>query len=270
MPKRPARPLTSLRQRVELVAQTTITALLLLAASYSSPALAADALWVWSAGAAQAPMEALVEDYQRQSGYTVHLEFAPVGSLMKRLSEGGHPDVLILSQDVASAAESAGFTQPGTRTALASVGVGIAVRAGAVAPDISSADALRTTLLQAKSITYIDPAKGTSGKHVAAILEQLGITEQVKAKTTLGDAGFVVAPVARGEIELGIQQITEILPVPGVKLVGPLPAPLQKITTYTIAQGRAAQDPALALAFMQFILRPSALAVFQAKGFSVP
>jgi molybdate transport system substrate-binding protein len=227
-------------------------------------------LLVWSAGAAQAPMTELVKNYQDDSGNTVKIQFAPVGSLLKRLSDGGRPDVLILSQDVSSDVERNGWTAPGASTPIASVGVGVAVRVGTIEPDISSADALRTTLLNAKSITYIDPAKGTSGKHFASVLEQLGIAQQMKSKTTLGEAGFVVEPVARGEVELGIQQITEILPVKGVKLLGPLPAPLQKTTTYTIAVASSARDTQTARDFMKFILREPSLSVFKNKGFSVP
>lgn len=245
------------------------TAALLLAATHTLAADAAELL-VWSAGAAQAPMVELVRQYQAQSGNTVAIEFAPVGALMKRLSEGGKPDVLILSQDVGGEAQNAGWTRPGTSTALASVGVGVAVREGAAEPDISSAEALRTTLLKAKSITYINPSKGTSGKHFAAVLEQLGIAREMQAKTTLGEAGFVVEPVARGEVEIGIQQITEILPVKGVKLVGPLPAALQKTTTYTVAIAGSVRDERAAQEFKQFLLREPSLAVFKTKGFSVP
>jgi len=230
----------------------------------------AEELLVWSAGAAQAPMTELVRAYQSGSGITVKIDFAPVGALMKRLSDGGKPDVLILSQDVSDEAERHGWTALHASTPIASVGVGIAIRAGAAEPDISSADALRRTLLSAKSITYINPAKGTSGKHFASVLDQLGITQQMKSKTTLGEAGFVVEPVARGEVELGIQQITEILPVKGVKLLGPLPAPLQKTTTYTIAVASSARDVRAAQDFKQYILQEPSLAVFKEKGFSVP
>ena len=245
-------------------------AMLVLVSATQMRAAQAIELSVWSARAAQAPMTELEKDYQNGSGTTVKIEFAPVGSLLKRLSEGGRPDVLILSQDVSSEVERNGWTAPSASTPIASVGVGVAVRAGAVEPDISSADALRTTLLNAKSITYINPANGTSGKHFASVLEQLGIAQQVKSKTTLGAAGFVVEPVARGEVELGIQQITEILPVQGVKLVGPLPFPLQKTTTYTIAIARSTHDAKAARDFMKFILREPSLAVFKDKGFSVP
>lgn len=227
-------------------------------------------LLVWSAGAAQAPLSELVRGYQNTSANTVKVDYAPVGVLMGRLADGGKPDVLILSQDVSAEVERAGWSAPGSIAAMGSVGVGVAVKEGAAMPDISSPDALRTTLLNAKSITYINPSKGTSGKHFAAVLQQLGIREQMKAKTTLGEAGFVVEPVARGEVEIGIQQITEILPVKGVTLVGPLPAPLQKTTTYTISLGGFARDPAAAKDFMQYILRDSSITVLKAKGFSVP
>jgi molybdate transport system substrate-binding protein len=227
-------------------------------------------LLVWSAGAAQAPLSELVREYQSTTANTAMVVYAPVGVLMERLTDGGKPDVLILSQDVSVEVERAGWCAPGSIAMLGSVGVGVAVKEGAAMPDISSPDALRTTLLNAKSITYINPSKGTSGKHFAAVLQELGISEQMKAKTTLGQAGFVVEPVARGEVEIGIQQITEILPVKGVTLVGPLPAPLQKTTTYTICLGGFSVEPAVAKDFIQFILRDSSILVLKAKGLSVP
>jgi molybdate transport system substrate-binding protein len=140
----------------------------------------------------------------------------------------------------------------------------------AVAPDISTPEALKQTLLAAKSITYIDPAKGTSGKHFAEVLQRLGISEAVKAKTRLADAGYVVEPVARGEIELGIQQITEILPVQGVKLVGPLPEPLQKITVYSAALTPHARDADAVRGFLAYLRGAEARGIFTAKGFSTP
>jgi molybdate transport system substrate-binding protein len=245
---------------------------LILGLALAVPAAQSNAaeLLVWSAGAAQAPMSELVKSYQSTSTNTIKIEYAPVGVLMGRLAEGGKPDVLILSQDVSADIERAKYCVPGSIKPVGSVGIGVAVKEGAPMPDISTPEALRTTLLNAKSITYINPAKGTSGKHFAAVLQQLGIAEQVKDKTLLGEAGFVVEPVAHGHVEIGIQQITEILPVKGAVLVGPLPAALQKITTYTISQGSNARDVEAATDFMQYVLRDSAAAVFKAKGFSAP
>jgi molybdate transport system substrate-binding protein len=235
----------------------------------SLPCAAADLL-VWSAGAAKAPLDELAFQFEKMTHKALQLEYAPVGVLLRRLSEGTAPDVLIVSAEVVAEVEHKGWSVPGSALALGSVGVGVAVKEGAPLPDISSPDALRKTLLAARNITYMDPQKGTSGKHFAAVLEQLGIAQQVKAKTTLGDVGFVVEPVARGEIELGVQQITEILPVKGAKLLGPLPAPLQKITTYSVMVGAQARDPVLAGAMIGYLTGAQAAAVFRQKGFSVP
>jgi len=227
-------------------------------------------LSVWSAGAAQAPLTVLVQEYQKSTGDRVKVEYAPVGVLLKRLASGPAPDVVVLSQDVMATVEKNGWCLPGSATPLGRVGVGIAIQEGAPAPDISTPQALRQTLLRAKSITYMDPTKGTSGKHFALVLEQLGIVEEMKPKTTLGDVGFVVEPVARGEFELGIQQITETLPVKGAKLVGPLPEGLQKITTYTIALGPQPSDGVAARSLRDFVTSPKSQAVFAAHGFAPP
>jgi molybdate transport system substrate-binding protein len=112
------------------------------------------------------------------------------------------------------------------------VGIGVAVHEKAPLPDISTPEAMRRTLLAAKSIVYINPKTGTSGKYVEDMLARLNILEQMKPRTTLVNEGYAVAPVGRGEVELGIHQISEILPVPGVRLVGPLPAEFQRYTVY--------------------------------------
>src|SRR5437773_2227233 len=123
---------------------------------------------------------------------------------------------------------------PGTRTDIARTGMGIAVREGAPKPDISTPEALTQTMRAARSLVYVDPAQGgTSGIHFAGVLERLGIAEAVKAKTRLVPGGYPAELVAKGEVELVAHQISEIVPVKGVALVGPLPKDLQKITTYS-------------------------------------
>jgi len=244
----------------------TLGLLLCTLAASAQPA----ALRIWSAGAAQAPMTELTQAYSTRQATSLQVDYAPVGVLMSRLAAGGQPDVLILSQDVAAAVAQAGWCDADNTQALGSVGVGVAVKEGAHRPDISSPEALRQTLLDAKSITYINPSKGTSGKHFAEVLQRLGIREAVQSKTTFGEAGYVVEPVARGEVELGIQQITEILPVPGVSLLGPLPPALQKNTTYTVCVTRFSPEKIQAKAFMQYLLEDGARRIFVAKGFTVP
>jgi len=231
---------------------------------------AAAEITVYSGGAARSALDVVATEYQKASGCTVTIEYAPVGTLMRRLSDGGKPDVVVLTVDVMPEAEANRWVNPGTAVALGGIGVGVAVRDGALLPDISTPEALKQTLLAAKSITYIDPAKGTSGKHFAQVLERLGIADAMKDKTRLGEAGYVVEPVARGEVELGIQQITEILPVKGVRLVGPLPAPLQKITVYAAAPTRYAREADAVRDFLAYLGGEQARAVFLGKGFSAP
>jgi molybdate transport system substrate-binding protein len=247
-----------------LLRKTLWVALLPAMTSFASHAAE---LVVWSAGAVKPAVEEIFPEFQKQSGIRLQVQYAPVGVWMRRLAEGGQPDVLILSSDVIKEVESKGWSVPGSATPLGNVVVGVAVKQGAKLPDVSTPEALRSALLAAKSITYMDPQKGTSGKHFAGVLEQLGIAEQVKSKTTLGDAGYVMEPVARGEIELGIQQITEILPVKGAVLVGPLPPSLQKTTTYVMAQGSRATDRQAVTALGQFLQSPAALESFKRAGF---
>jgi molybdate transport system substrate-binding protein len=116
---------------------------------------------------------------------------------------------------------------------IARVGIGVAVHEKAPLPDISTPEAMRRTLLAAKSVVYINPKTGTSGRYVEDMFSKLNVLEDMRGKTTLVNEGYAVAPVGRGEVELGIHQISEILPVPGVRLVGPLPAEFQRYTVYT-------------------------------------
>lgn len=235
----------------------------------SSAASAAD-ISVYSGGAVKAALSVVVANYEKTGRHHVTVAYAPVGTLMGRLAGGGAPEVVVLTTDVMPTAESKGWAEPGHAFPLGGVGVGVAVREGAAAPDISTPESLKQALLAATSITYIDPEKGTSGKHFAEVLERLGIAAAVKDKTRLGDAGYVVEPVARGEIELGIQQITEILPVKGVMLVGPLPEPLQKITVYSAAPTPAARDPEAVRDFLAYLRGPESRRVFADKGFLAP
>ena len=227
-------------------------------------------IMVLSAGAAQSPLTAAVPAFESRSGHKVNFTFAPAGEIAKRIAAGEIYDILILPAEGVDGYEKQGKVVPGSRVPLGKVGIGVAVNERAPAPDISTPEAFKQALLAAKSVVYIDPARGTSGKHFASVLQQLGIAEQVNAKATLGSGGYVVAPVGRGEIELGVHQITEILPVPGVKLVGPLPPALQKWTTYTAVMMPGAKSPEAARALLAYLTSRDALAAFEPKGFAAP
>jgi len=151
---------------------------------------------------------------------------------------------------------------------IGKVGIGVAVREGAPLPDISTTDALRQALLNAESLVYADPAKGaSSGIYFANLLQRLWIAEAVKEKTFLRPGGYVVELVAEGKAEIGIHQITEILPVKGVTLVGPLPAEVQNITTYVAGISTTARQPEIAKQFLSFVTRPENAHLFKELGF---
>ena len=154
----------------------------------------------------------------------------------------------------------------GSRADLAKTGVGVVVKKGAPLPDISTVDAFKRALLAAKSVAYIDPkAGGSSGIYVGKLLERLGIADAVNAKAVLIHGGEVATHVADGEAEIGVHQISEILPV-RARLVGPLPAEIQNFTIYSAGVSAAAKDNATANALVKFLTGPHALPIIKAKG----
>ena len=198
-------------------------------------------LRVLSGGAAKSLVDPLAASFPHGK---VAVQYQPMGRLVESLAQGADVDLVIVTEETLPRLERDKRVQRGAKP-IARVGIGVAVNERAPSPDISTVEAFKRTLLAAKSVVYIDPKVGTSGKHVAEVLERLGIAEQVNAKATLGQGGYIVEPVGRGEIEVGIHQISEILPVKGVKLAGPLPGELQKYTTYVAApvkQSRSVLD----------------------------
>jgi len=189
----------------------------------------ADQLSVLSGGAAKSFIEPLAASFP---GHQVKLEFQPMGKLTRSLADGYPADMVVVTSEVLDQLKQDPKLSIPNAKPIARVGIGVAVHESARVPDISTVEAFKKTLLAAKSVVYIDPKVGTSGKHVAEILQRLGIADQVNAKAKLGSGGYITEPVGRGEIELGIHQISEILPVKGVKLAGPLPTELQKYTVY--------------------------------------
>lgn len=224
------------------------------------------ALRLWSGGAVKAGLIPALALYRERSGQDVAVEFLPMGPLATRLAEP-LPDGLILTSELMETASRDGRVAAGPPTEIGRVAIGVAVREGAPLPDVSTPEALKRAILAARSIVYIDPERGTSGKQVARVLEMLGITEAVRAKAVLGQGGSVVEPVGRGEIELGIHQITEILNLPGVRFAGPLPDGLQKETVYLGAASAPTARRDEMRAFLAFLRTPEVRALFAAKGF---
>ena len=227
----------------------------------------ADEIRVISGGAARAFVEPTARSFP---GHEVKLDWQPMGKLVQSLAAGQPADMIIVTSEVLQQLEAEGKIAKGSGRPLARVGIGVAVNEKAPLPDISTPEAFRRTLLAAKSIVYIDPRAGTSGKHVAEILAKLGIAEEVNRKATLGQGGHVVEPVGRGEIELGIHQVSEILPVKGVKLVGELPRELQKYTVYVAAPTPSTGKSALVQQLMQHLRSTSARERLAQAGYTLP
>ena len=221
----------------------------------------AEELHVLSGGAAKSLVEPMAASFP---GGKVDVQFQPMGKLFDSLAQGANVDMVIVTEETLPRLKDR--EQSGARP-IARVGIGVAVNEKAPSPDISTVDAFKRTLLAAKSVVYIDPKVGTSGKHVAEVLEKLGIAREVNAKTKFGQGGYIVEPVGKGEIELGIHQISEIMPVKGVKLVGELPRELQKYTVYVAVPIKS--SPAV-VAFIDHLTGPQAKARLAQAGYTPP
>ncbi len=214
-------------------------------------------LQVISAGAMRAIVTELAAAFEKETGHTVKLTFGTVGVIKAKLAEATPVDVVIMTDEAMRDMTRQGAVVEGSWTAIGRTGIGVAVRDGAPKPDIGSPEALKQTLLSTKSLVYVDPAQGgTSGIHFAGVLQRLGIADAVKPKTTLVPGGYPAELVARGDVELVVHQISEIIPVKGVTLVGPLPKELQKTTVYAAGVTVGSASRTTAGAFVAFLARP--------------
>ena len=228
-------------------------------------------LAVLSGGAMKSGLGEAIADWEKRTGHKVKATYAPAGEMLKRLAAGERYDVVIMPVENFDALERDGIVPPGGRRPLAGVSIGVAVKKGAPIPDISTPEAVKRMLVDAKSVTYMDPTRGTSGKFVDEVmLPKLGVRDAVRAKTRFGQGGTIADKVASGEVEIALHQYTEILPVVGVTPVGLLPPELQKVSIYTGAVTRAATAPTEGAALLDFIASAEGRRPFLARGFSAP
>jgi molybdate transport system substrate-binding protein len=227
----------------------------------------ADEVKVFSAGAVRAIVTDLAEQFRQETGHTVTFSFGTAGQTRQKLLSGEPVDVVILTDAGIDDMIKQGALAAGSREDLARTGMGVGVREGAPKPDIATSEAFKATLLNAKSLVYVDPAQGaTSGVHFKSVLERLGIADVVKGKTQLVSGGYPAEKVASGEAELVVHQISEIVPVKGVVLVGPLPPDFQRVTVYSAGLATRSPSPAAAKAFIAFLTRPAFKPKFAAAG----
>jgi molybdate transport system substrate-binding protein len=203
----------------------------------------------------------LVPEFERASGHKVTTLWVPSVQMMSRLKGGETVDLVILSAASLDELVAAGIVA--NRVDLATSGIGIAVRAGAPKPDISSGEAVKRAVLAAKSVVY---STGPSGIYLAGLFERMGIAAQVKGKLKQVQGEPAGGAVARGEAEIGFQQMSELLPVPGIDIVGPLPPDIQQITAFSAGLHVAAREADAAKALVRFLTAPAAAPVIRKKG----
>jgi molybdate transport system substrate-binding protein len=251
----------------EQMRMTLLGVAMVLMAAGAPRDVAAAEIKVLTAGAFKQVLLVLVPDFEKQTGHKVILENDTVGALTKRIEGGEAFDLAVLTPAAVNDLSAKGKFVAGSRTNLGRVGVGVVVKEGAPKPDISSVDAFKKALLAAKSVAYIDPAAGgSSGIYVAGLLDKLRVAAEVKPKAKLIPGGAVAEHIARGDAELGIHQISEILPVKGITLVGPLPADIQNYTVYAAGLGANGKESEAAKALLKTLSGPAAADVLKSKG----
>jgi molybdate transport system substrate-binding protein len=232
-------------------------------------ALPAAVIKVVSSGGFASAYKALAPQFERTTGHTLVTSWGPSmgdtpNAVPMRIQRGEPIDVVIMVDFALSDLIKGGKVLADSRVDLARSGVGMAVRAGALKPDISTVDALRRTLLAAKSIAYSDSA---SGVYISTeLFKRLGIAEQVKGKSQMIPAEPVGAVLARGEAEIGFQQVSELKPIAGIDLVGPLPPEVQKTTIFSAGILTDAKEPAAARALIAFLASSAAAVAVKDSG----
>jgi len=228
---------------------------------------AAAEIKVLSAGAVKEALQELAPEFERSTHHSLEITYGTAGTLRAMLEQGARADVIILPLEGITEAEANGWAKGGTGRELAHVAIGVAVKRGAPQPDITTPEALRHALLEASAVAYMDPTRATSGRFFdRVVLPALGIANEVRAKARLQTEGSAAEFVRRGEADIAIQQISELLAVDGVTVVGPLPAPLQKISTYSAAIATRAQAAEPGRQLIEFLGAPASKTVFKAKG----
>jgi molybdate transport system substrate-binding protein len=223
---------------------------------------------VFSTIGVQAALEELAPKFEKATGHKLAVTWATAAILVKRVQAGESADLMILTKQSLDALTTDGKASTGANAVFASSGMAVVVKKGAAKPDISTPDAFKRALTDAKAIAYSDPAAGgASGVYFAKLLERMGIAEQMKAKTKHPPpSGNAANLVVSGEAELAIQQEPEVIAVAGVELVGPLPKELNNITVYAAGVGAGSAQAVAAQALIEFLHTPDAKAVFKARG----
>ena len=239
---------------------------LLFALAVPTTGVRAAEIKVMSTVALTPALDELAPKYE-SSGNHLTIVYDTIAVLKKRIDGGETADVVILSHPILQELEDKGKVAKGSSVDIGASYVAVGVRAGAPLPDISTPEKLKAALLATKSISYADPSKGgASGIYIAKVIDRLGITDQMKDKTVLVPNAQAGELVARGEVEMGVAQASEIAAVPGTHVVGPLPGDLNSRIVFSVGIGSASQNAAAARSLIELLASPAGAAVLKSKG----
>ena len=254
----------SCKSRIWIAATAVMTLLM------GAPWATAAEIKVLSSVALTSALDELAPVLERTSGNKLVIEYGVAAQLKERFLAGAAADVLILTRQLMDDLQQQGKVTTGSLTNLGGTAVAVAVRSGAPKPDISSVEAFKRALVSVKSVVYADPAKGgASGVYFARVIDRLGLTDQLKAKTILVPGAQAAEVVARGEAELGIAQTSEIVPVSGAELLGPFPGEIASVTVFTAGISAGSRMLEADKALIQFLGGPIAAPILKAKGFEL-
>ena len=238
-----------------------------------APALAlamgarADTIKVLTAGAFKQVIEAVKPGFEAKTGHKIEYANDTAGALQKRVAGGEAFDVLVVTPVVMTALASGGAIDSASVSAIAKVGIGVAVKAGAPLPRIDTVDEFRRSMLAARAVAHSDPATGgTTGVYLVGVFQRLGIADAMRAKAVLVSGTFAAEKILTGEADLALQPISELLPVKGTVVVGPLPESLQLWTTYSGAISARAAHRQAANDFLAALKSPEMATLLRDKG----
>jgi molybdate transport system substrate-binding protein len=219
---------------------------------------------VLSTHAALEVLSELGPQFAGATGYTLSFSYDPANAIKRQIENGATFDVVIITRKAVDDLVRQGKVLPDTCVDIGRSGLGVSVRKGAPKPDISTVESFKQTMLGAKSV--IRSTEGTSGLYFETLLNRLGIADEMKSKIRLGPSGRVAEFVARGEVEIAVQQISELLPVIGADFVGPFRSELQLFTVFSAGVSTVSKEPKAAKAIIDFLTSPMSASVIKAKG----
>jgi molybdate transport system substrate-binding protein len=246
-----------------IIAKVTFSLTLAILTVHGTFAHAAE-IRVLSSNGVHSVMVEMVPAFERATGHKISIDYNTANQVVDRIKGGESADLVIITRPTADGLIKQGKIVAGTDKILGRSGVGVAIRAGLPKPDISTPEALKRALLDAKSITFTKT--GGSGIHFMKVAERLGITDQVNAKAKVPEGGAVGPLVARGEAEMAVQQIPELMAVKEIQYVGPLPKEFQIATVFTTGVMTGARQAEAAKALIDFLTTPAAISLFKSKG----